>query len=691
MGTRSQFLFLFALILSFATVLPAQQNQTSSAASNVAALPFPRLIKFSGTLLDEQGRPLNSPVGVTFAFYAQQYDGAPLWMETQNVEIDAKGNYAVLLGANSAAGVPAELFTTGEARWLGVQAEHQPEQPRILLVSVPYSYKAGDAETLGGLPPSAFALANSAASRSTPSSSTAPVTAFASSPVAAATSAASLGGTGTANFIPLWTPDGSTLGNSILFQSTTTNVNVNGSFSLPAIGTATASLGQNSRPLDFFASSFNSTSPGSAVAQHFRWQAEPAANDTTSPSGKLNLLFAGGTGTPAETGLSISNKGLISFASGQTFPGVAELGVSNTFVGNENVTGTMTATTTSSTSNAVKGFVSSTSGTAAGVYGVSSSLNGYGVEGLSSNVGVYGNSANIGVLGAGSSYGVQGAAALAGGVGILGTGTTGVEGKGAVGVEGIATSGGLSGLFQSGPLKVVGNGNDLLVGDPGCGSGYVGIGVTKGSLAGCTNYALLGGSKGDTFINSNGTASIHFRSNNNELAIIDNSGNVKVIGQNGGGNLTVEGKVKSGNVAGQVTANNQTILPLGCTGVLSTGNSSCDVPNMSLTETTGGGPVLIMGNVNGVFPYDTCLSSDFYLVMDGKIVAQSYLFWDNGNMSSTVMMISLQFPPTGTHKFEIQGTDDIFQCGGSNPGTGISSVSAAGTSGSSRTLLVREL
>jgi hypothetical protein len=35
------------------------------------------------------------------------------------------------------------------------------EQPRVLLVSVPYAMKAGDAETLGGKPLSAFVLAPS--------------------------------------------------------------------------------------------------------------------------------------------------------------------------------------------------------------------------------------------------------------------------------------------------------------------------------------------------------------------------------------------------------------------------------------------------------------------------------------------------------------------------------------------------
>lgn len=63
-----------------------------------------------------------------------------------------QGKPWVLLGANSTNGVPAELFTSGEARWLGVQVEQEPEHERILLVSVPYGLKAADAETLGGKP-----------------------------------------------------------------------------------------------------------------------------------------------------------------------------------------------------------------------------------------------------------------------------------------------------------------------------------------------------------------------------------------------------------------------------------------------------------------------------------------------------------------------------------------------------------
>ena len=88
---------------------------------------------------------------------------------------------------------------------------------------------------------------------------------------------------------------------------------------LPATEAATASGGTNSQPLDLAASSFLSTTT-SPVNQHFRWQAEPAANNTPSPSGTLNLLFAPGNATPAETGLAIASNGRITFAPGQAFP-----------------------------------------------------------------------------------------------------------------------------------------------------------------------------------------------------------------------------------------------------------------------------------------------------------------------------------------------------------------------------------
>ncbi len=134
---------------------------------------MPRLVRFAGTARDLNGNPLTGVVGITFSLYAEQSGGAPLWLETQNVQADTNGRYSVLLGTTNADGLPAELFTSEQARWVGVQVSGQAEQPRVLLVSAPYALKAGDAETVGGLPASAFVLANSAAASASKGGATA--------------------------------------------------------------------------------------------------------------------------------------------------------------------------------------------------------------------------------------------------------------------------------------------------------------------------------------------------------------------------------------------------------------------------------------------------------------------------------------------------------------------------------------
>ncbi len=56
----------------------------------------------------------------------------------------------MLLGSTTATGLPSDLFAQQEQRWLAVKAEGQPEQPRVLLVSVPYAMKAAEADRLAG-------------------------------------------------------------------------------------------------------------------------------------------------------------------------------------------------------------------------------------------------------------------------------------------------------------------------------------------------------------------------------------------------------------------------------------------------------------------------------------------------------------------------------------------------------------
>src|ERR1700675_5020113 len=134
----------------------------------------PTVIRFSGNLADANGKSLGGVVGVTFSLYKDERGGPPLWVETQNVAADKSGHYSVTLGSTTTQGLAQTIFGSGEARWLGVQPQGQAERPRVLLMSVPYALKAADAETVGGLPPSAFVLAappNSGPANGTSSSS----------------------------------------------------------------------------------------------------------------------------------------------------------------------------------------------------------------------------------------------------------------------------------------------------------------------------------------------------------------------------------------------------------------------------------------------------------------------------------------------------------------------------------------
>ena len=151
-------------VVSLVTILFAVSN-ASAQQTNTSTVP--NLISYSGTLAHARNVAVPSrTVGVTFAIYKQQEGGAPVWLETQNVTVDSSGHYSVLLGSTRAEGMPADLFSAQEERWLGVKAEGQAEQARVMLVSVPYAFKAHEAETLGGMPASAFALAVQSSSAS---------------------------------------------------------------------------------------------------------------------------------------------------------------------------------------------------------------------------------------------------------------------------------------------------------------------------------------------------------------------------------------------------------------------------------------------------------------------------------------------------------------------------------------------
>jgi len=306
-----------AICIGTLCVAPSLANGQSTTRTSAPAVPT--LVHFSGVLNGVDGTPLTSLTGVTFSLYTQSQGGAPLWLETQSVQPMRNGQYTVTLGSTSSHGLPTDIFASGEARWLGVRVEGQEEQARVMLLAVPYALKAGDAQTIGGLPASAFMLA---APTVNGSSSAAPSNGFVAADALPPASKDVTTTGGTVNAVPLFTT-ATNIQNSILSQTGVTAINVAGKLNLPAQGTATATGGKYSRPADFVASSFNSTSV-IAVPQTFQLQAAPAGNNTAAPFATLDLMYGSGTATPTETGLKFNNKGLITFAAGQTFPGTGK-------------------------------------------------------------------------------------------------------------------------------------------------------------------------------------------------------------------------------------------------------------------------------------------------------------------------------------------------------------------------------
>ena len=255
-------------LLVLATMAALAMAQSAPDSPNAV----PNLINYSGVLKDGTGKTINSEAGVTFLIYKDEHGGSPLWLETQNVTPDRGGRYTVQLGAMNPNGLPSGIFQNGEARWLAAQIYQEAEQARTLLVAVPYALKAQDAATIGGLPPSAFVLANGGQGAASRSASNAPAN-------------HNVTGKGTVDFIPMWDKT-SDIANSVLFQKTS------------KIGIST-------------------TTP--AATLDVNGKSDVRDTLTLFPKNTDNTLAVNGTA------FAISNAGQVNFVSGQTFPGTGTI------------------------------------------------------------------------------------------------------------------------------------------------------------------------------------------------------------------------------------------------------------------------------------------------------------------------------------------------------------------------------
>jgi hypothetical protein len=428
---------------------------------------------------------------------------------------------------------------------------------------------------------------------------------------------------------------------------------------LPATGTATATQGFPSQPLDALASAFNS-STHAAGNQHFRWQAEPVGNDTAAPSGKFNLLFASGSSAPAETGLSISSKGVFSFATGQTFPGTGTV----TSVGSgAGLTGgpiTRTGTLSIATGGVTNAMLAhSTLTIAAGT-----DLTGGGAVTLGGTTTLNLDTTKVPRLAAANSFSAaqsimnsgsadaltitnSGAGAGANistvnGTGVfvsVGNGNTGVFSSGGLGVEGFSTSG--TGVYGSSSGSV---GNTAGVyGTSGAASG-VGTGGRAGVWGDSTsNVAVYGSSKNQTGVlgqsaNATGVEGYNNAAGYGMIGHAQGGGNygVGVLGEsfgtslfpNGNGSDGVDGFAHSANGSGvaglndssgpgvyghsaggaagvfdgNVTVNGNVLANGGAGGQSTYGSGAFITQSVTvLGDVTIGGGLVVEGNKTGFF------------------------------------------------------------------------------------------
>jgi hypothetical protein len=635
---------LLAVCLSLCLFLVSPAvGQMAAKAPSLSSLP--RLVRFSGVLRNPNGTPLTGVVGVTFALYSEQTGGAPLWLETQNVTADGSGHYSALLGSTKPEGLPAEMFASEQARWIGVQVSGQAEQPRVLLVSAPYALKAGDAETLGGLPPSAFMLAAPPLSAG---SATANGAAQGSAPPPASSNVTTTGGT--VNAIPLFST-ATNIQNSAITQTgtgATAKIGigvanpaaaldikggeyVRGVLTLPASGVATATKGANSQADVMIASVFNSGT-ATAVNQKFQLQAEPAGNNTATASGTLDLLYGSGTAAPAETGLKINNLGQITFASGQTFPGtgpgsvtsiasgaglaggpitssgtlsIAPAGVTNAMLANPSLTITAGTDLTGGGSVALGGSTTlnlNLSATDARYSQLGANNTFTGAQTFNSTtVGVTGNTSNAGgegILGANTStsgvaYGVYGQTASGAGFGTVGINPV-ASGTGA-GIGGQSSSSMGMGVYGIN-IATTGNAYGVL----GSSSGSSGVGVYGiGSGSGVTGVSASSTGNGVVGINTKGgnaasfTGPVVVTGNQTLNGNLSATGAVTGSAYEIGGTLFDYGYANYQNAFLGFAGNNNATAGAGNTGVgytalyLNTGNNNTASGIQALFENTG--------------------------------------------------------------------------------------------------------
>lgn len=127
---------------------PVAEAEAQNGDVEVIAEDVPQALTHQGRLVDDDARPISGDVELTYTIWDHPTDGAVVWQDVVEVEVDDSGFYSVELGGQDNPVDPAVL--AGGAGWLGVEVDGGDElEPRISLNSVPYAVVANEALRAG--------------------------------------------------------------------------------------------------------------------------------------------------------------------------------------------------------------------------------------------------------------------------------------------------------------------------------------------------------------------------------------------------------------------------------------------------------------------------------------------------------------------------------------------------------------
>jgi hypothetical protein len=123
----------------------------------------PHVIPIQGYLTDQDGVPVDGAHAVTLTLYKVESGGKAVLEERQAAVTFDAGEFTVFFGDRPTTALDFSALTNLDELWVAVSIDDELLSPRFRLGAVPYAGAAeicGNALTLGGMSPSAFATAD---------------------------------------------------------------------------------------------------------------------------------------------------------------------------------------------------------------------------------------------------------------------------------------------------------------------------------------------------------------------------------------------------------------------------------------------------------------------------------------------------------------------------------------------------